>query len=109
MWIFLNNSFLSVVAFEGNNDDLLVRGRFTDDIEVIFPGYKVLEDAGSDYRFRAVIPRNVVSRKLQALADEVKYTNFKDSIEADDRHDVYIDVWRTMYKAQNCSRRTALC
>ena len=37
MWIFLNNSFLSMVENRNNKEELLVRSRIKGDIEKVFP------------------------------------------------------------------------
>ncbi|MDC1198954.1 hypothetical protein N8071_01155, partial [bacterium] len=58
MWICTNNGFISVVAFRGRPDQLLVRGRLSGDIEAIFPEAKVVEGAGTDYRFRTTVSRD---------------------------------------------------
>lgn len=53
MWIFLNDSFLSIVQKPGDRDHITVRARLRGDIEAVFPDAAVIEGAGTDYRFRA--------------------------------------------------------
>lgn len=96
MWIFLNDSFLSIVVDRDNNSNLLVRARVKGDIERMFPKIKTTHLATADYAYRASIPREIVTK---AIADKIKtitYENFKDSVKEHDRHDVYFDVWAVM-------------
>jgi hypothetical protein len=74
MWIFLNNSFLSIVGDKHAPDNLLVRARRDGDIERVFPFASVLLATESDYRFRAFVPRSVVTK---TIADQVSETNYR--------------------------------
>ena len=47
MWIFLSNSFISVVQKPGDNDLLTVRARIEGDIERVFPGAQVQANKGN--------------------------------------------------------------
>lgn len=104
MWVFLSGSFLSIVdSPEAGKNKLSVRSRFKGDIERVFPGVKVRTTARRDYRFRAFIPQE---RVAQALADEVLnmgYSNFKDSVLDNDRHNTYLRVWHVMANAQEAA------
>ena len=95
MWIFLNDAFLSVVA-DKDPDCLLVRGRIKGDIERVFPGYLVLENEGTDYRFRTVVPRRLVADRLSDMAEDISYKNFKGSVKDKVRHDAYLRCWANM-------------
>jgi hypothetical protein len=48
MWIFLNDSFLSIVANRELAGVLLVRARKEGDIEAVFPDATVREGEGTD-------------------------------------------------------------
>jgi hypothetical protein len=104
MWIFTNESFLSVVAHKQFDDCLLVRGRFKGDIEAAFPGAEVEETPEADYRFRAVLPRLAVANYIQKQVKMIDYPNFKGSIECPSRHDIYMNVWGLLESAQRRSR-----
>ena len=58
MWVFLNNSFLSIVENRNNKDELLVRSRIKGDIEKVFPDSDVFEMESSDYKYRSYIKKN---------------------------------------------------
>jgi hypothetical protein len=100
MWIFLNDSFLSIVTRGQDPHLLLVRGRCKGDIERVFPQASVEETPKADYRFRAVIPREEVSQALTRAVMEIDYGNFKNSVRERDRHDVYAKCWSNMYALQ---------
>ena len=100
MWIILNDAFLSVVALPDRPDSLLVRARFPDDIEAVFPGAKVEVSETRDYRFRSVIDRAVVGAAIAQRVDEVSYPNFKSSVSEDWRHALYLSVWSLFQREQ---------
>lgn len=98
MWIFQNDSFLSVVAHREQRGKLLVRSRILGDIEAAIPGAAVFEDLDADYRYRAVVDRKQLKRAMDRAVDRIDYGNFKDSVAKSerDRHDAYMGVWRVM-------------
>jgi hypothetical protein len=97
MWIFLNNSFLSIVSDKDNPDNLLVRARHHGDIRRIFPRAKVQISPVADYRYRAFVPRTLVAEKIASRISAIDYTNFKDSVTEEIRHTAYLAVWRAMF------------
>lgn len=109
MWIFLNDAMLSVVVPSKrdlpkhllNADVLSVRARRKGDIERVFPGAKVIRLEGRDYDFRAYLDREDVADAMQRSVREITYTNFKNSVRDDARHDAYMDVWSAMLRLQN--------
>ena len=99
MWIFLSDSFLSIVdKGDATGKTLLVRARAKGDIQRVFPNAQVTEGDGTDYRFRARIERDVVANKLAAQIREIGYSNFKSSVHEQQRHDSYMGVWQVMYR-----------
>jgi hypothetical protein len=106
VWIFLSDSFVSIVAPQpGRGVDpqrfLIVRARVRGDIEKLFPLAKVMADAGTDYRFRAVVERDLVAKRIAGLVEDIGYTNFKDTVKAQVRHDAYLHVWQIMANLQD--------
>jgi hypothetical protein len=108
-WIFLNNSFLSIVSPNGKRGALLVRARVAGDLEAIFPDAVVTETPARDYRFRATIPRDAVARAIAAQVLGIDYKNFKGSVPDLDRHNAYLKVWCTMngYQMDQIRKRRA--
>lgn len=101
MWIFQNDSFVSIVAHKDRPGYLLVRSRIPGDIERAVPGAEVSEDPAADYRYRAVVSKEVVQEAIMKAIGGIDYPNFKNSIDRADgpRHEAYFDVWQTMAKA----------
>ena len=100
MWVFLSNSMLSIVNKPGDNDVLTVRARAKGDIERIFPDAKVETNKGTDYAYRARIPRDVVAAAMFDATKDITYANFKGSVKENDRHDAYMDAWHAMMRFQ---------
>lgn len=103
MWIFLPESFLSIVADRDSDATLLVRARRKGDIERVFPEATPWEDEYADYRYRAKVPRKHVADALVDHALKLTYDNFKNMVHEEKRHDAYCDVWRAMYRWQSQS------
>lgn len=106
MWIFLNDAFLSIVdKGDPTGNTLLVRARRDRDIQRIFPEAQVIEGAGTDYRYRARVPRDQVADAIAEAVRGIRYGNFKDSVADTSRHDAYMDVWIAMNRFQDRRRK----
>jgi hypothetical protein len=90
MWIMQSDCFLSIVSKDCGPTELLVRARRNGDIEKVFPSAKVIRSTGTDYLYRAVIPRDAVKEAVTAMIDHVDYPNFKDSVEDRSLHAAYV-------------------
>lgn len=101
MWIFTSKSFISVVQKPGDTDLLTVRARIKGDIEQIFPDAKVEANKGTDYKYRAKVPRAEVAQALQNQVMALNYSNFKSTVKERKRHDAYMGVWSEMYGVQD--------
>jgi len=103
MWMFLKDSFLSIVADRGHKGRLLVRARIKGDLERVFPHAKVLSLKNSDYCYRAFVERAEVMRVIAAQVEAIDYPNFKDEVQrasGSSRHDAYFKVWAVMRDCQ---------
>ena len=96
MWVFLNDSFLSIVAHQDKPGVLLVRARKAGDIKAVFPDAKTWVDEHADYPHRAEVPAENVAEAVAARVRAIGYPNFKDSVQKGRRHDAYMDVWSVM-------------
>lgn len=106
MWIFLSNSFLSIVdKGDDTGQTLLVRARRKGDIETVFPDAKVIEGGSTDYRYRARVEREQVAKAIADQVRGVRYGNFKATVREHDRHDAYMDTWQAMMKFQEAEKR----
>lgn len=99
MWVFLNDSCLSIVEHSGKPGHLLVRSRIQGDLERAFPSAEVYEDTTADYRFRADIPREEVKEAMSSAIDRIDYANFKGSVKDSERHNAYMKIWRVLADA----------
>lgn len=100
MWLCLNSAFISVVASRDTPDLLLVRARVRGHIENVFPTAKTFIDADADYRYRAFIDRTAVAKVVADRLLAIDYDNFKDSVDDDQLHVAYLQVWSAMKKLQ---------
>jgi hypothetical protein len=105
MWVFLNNSFLSIVADKNGTFDLIVRARVKGDIERVFPGVKVTRTPNRDYLFRAFVDRETVANAISEAVLDISYDNFKDSVKETRRKQHYSRVWWEMSNIQSNNRR----
>ena len=96
MWVFLNDSFLSIVVDRSDERRLLVRARFSGDIQSLFPAARVEHTPHGDYPFRASLDREEVIVAVSDRLRTLKYDNFKASVDDDERHKSYFDVWAAM-------------
>ena len=103
MWVFLNNSFLSIVENRNNKEELLVRSRVRGDLDKIFPNSNIFEMENSDYKYRSYIKKIEVSEKIREIVININYDNFKNSISKseDQRHSSYLNGWNEMRKLQS--------
>jgi hypothetical protein len=102
MWIQLNNAMFSIVEHHTFPDLLQVRARFKGDIEAVFgvSNGVVMETPESDYMYRIFVPREVVSSVIANEINNINYTNFKNSVEEDWRHDLYTKIWTAGFNEQ---------
>jgi hypothetical protein len=101
MWIFTSKSFISIVQKPGDTETLTVRARIKGDIEQIFPGTEVEPNKGTDYKYRAKVPRAEVAQALHDQVMGINYANFKSTVKDRKRHDAYMGVWSAMYRLQD--------
>ena len=101
MWLFLPNSFISIVQKPGDSDTLTVRARIKGDIEAVFPGAKVEANKGTDYKFRARVQRAEIARALHDQVMDLSWSNFKNAVKNRTRHEAYMAVWSAMLCAQS--------
>ena len=78
---------------------LLVRARCKGDIERVFKSAEVLEHMGTDYAYRAILPREVVQAAIMREISGIHYPNFKASVRELWRHDAYMEVWTSLWRS----------
>ena len=100
MWIFMQDSFLSVTEHEVDSKLLEVSSRMRGDIERIFPEADVIETITGDYRFCTTLPRERVVQAISLRVGKIKYPSFHSTVADADRRAAYINVWSAMYDEQ---------
>jgi hypothetical protein len=100
MWLCSIEGFYSIVAKDCGPTELLVRARRDGDIEKLWPTAKVINSTGTDYAFRAVLPRKVVAKAIAKEAMRIDYDNFKSSVTDEALHNAYFRVWDAMATIQ---------
>lgn len=125
MWIFTKRAFLSVVAYDPKQDrekaspfkkiaknkltHVLVRARVREDIEdlrIVVPNVKIVDDIAADYKYRAVITRSQWKKYVLRACDEIDYgSHFKEVVrdnasQGTARHKAMMSVWSAMIALQ---------
>jgi hypothetical protein len=103
MWIFPKDGFLALKQHNANPRLLVVRGRIRGDIERLMgvPSRQVIEDAGSDYRFRSFLDRDRVADRIAEHVRAINYdSGFKSAVIDKCRAKYYFSVWDTCYLMQ---------
>ena len=102
MWIFTNDSFVSIVQHRDDPDTLLVRGRFKGDAARFLgvPQHHEIELTAADYRWRVITNRATVEKAILRAVRAVRYPNFKDSIARAWRKSIAMRVWSILAAAQ---------
>lgn len=80
MWIYLSDAMLSIVQDLNDKSAFLVRARVSGDIKRHFPNANVRVGEGTDYAFRASVPKMEVSNVLSKYLAGLTYPNFKQSV-----------------------------
>ncbi len=102
MWVFTKYGFYSVVvarrAVYRDQGDCIIKSvrplpsqrfirarvrKHLEKLQAVFAplkAYPILEAAGTDYRYRMMVPKKVWAHAMQALTEEINYTNFKHAV-----------------------------
>lgn len=102
MWIFNNDSFVSVVEDWADSSMVYVRARRQIDI-INFVGdldipYEIKHTPKNDYHYRIHLSKNMLSKVLLDQASRIDYSNFKDSIDDNDLHHFAAETWNSGYR-----------
>jgi hypothetical protein len=117
MWLFTKHGFFSVVCGRADaghgaqldSDTLMIRSRRRAELAALIAacpelaGREIAEDAGTDYRYRLVVPRHVWQTVAAQLAAEIDYGNFKSAagrIAGTDYVHALHEVWDIMHRHQ---------
>jgi hypothetical protein len=108
MWLCFNDGFLSAVADKNDQTRLMVRARRKKDLRNVFGDVEIIENAGTDYRWRTFVERKAFAALVATRIETINYTNFKNSVEDHDLHDLYMDFWsmHRRYQEQDVTKRS---
>jgi len=113
MWLLLPFGFYSIVAKPGDRVAglLTVRARAAADLDALRARVPALgatiHGGGTDYPFRAQVPREALAAALAGFVDALDYDNFKDEVARHDasRAHLYHRVWEVLARIPTLARR----
>lgn len=115
MWIFAKTGFVSIVQHNltTRTDTMVVRARVQEDLVNFLKAAgskaKIDDKSGTDYGFRAMVHRSLVTRALVSLTESLDYDNFKDAVhEGGPRDHAYMSCWTAMRNFQDSMDPTVL-
>lgn len=109
MWAFTSFGFFSVVKKGGNGDEWQVRARVRADLDNLIHrahlnGVRILDTAGSDYRYRLVLHEDELTDVFRAFEESIDYPNFKSKLAVtrgqEKHHTAAHKVWNIMADLQ---------
>jgi hypothetical protein len=83
MYIFAQHGILSIIAHESNRRMLMVRAPMGNDIEHFWPTARVIRTDTRDYRYRVMLPREAVAKRIAEAVAGIDYGMVKSSVSAD--------------------------
>lgn len=111
MWLLTPTGFFSIVRKpqDAAAGTLTVRSRVRADLDglrdTLLPELgPTIENAGTDYRYRATAPKAAVAKAMAAMVEGLDYSNFKNAVaksQGSQREHLYHEVWHTLFKLQN--------
>lgn len=105
MWIFTKNGFFSAVQHLDLPDCLLVRARLKGDLNRFITAHNIKTlvqvTPNADYRYRAIIKKTDFAKAVEAEAESIDYSNFKNAVhDGTPRDTAYMKCWSAMVQAQ---------
>src|ERR1044072_1036726 len=107
MWIFAQSAFLSIVEDKEDDDLLLVRARVKGDIEKHFRDAIVFNTPDHDYAYRARLSREEVADVVARVLLDIKYCNYKQSVQDQRRSGFYAQIWNIAWDMQKALGKDA--
>lgn len=98
MWLITKDGFYSVVENRDDPTKVIVRARVLEDITRASQrlGTSFWVDEHADYPFRISCGKDEWAAACAALAEDIDYDNFKNTVLDNARHFVYLKVWETL-------------
>jgi hypothetical protein len=99
MYLFTRDGILSIVAHDSKPGMLMVRAPTRIDLAHFWPNGQIARTAKADYRFRLVLPCEVVAARISEAIAAIDYPKVKPAV-AEDRRLAYFDAWSIMMNLQ---------
>jgi len=103
MWIFLQDSFVTISQDANQRGRFMIRARVAGDIETLFPKAQVIRMDDADFLFRA-FPKQQVIEVLSSAIGNIEYTSFKGGVKDKCRAWSYAQVWAIMADMQDATQ-----
>lgn len=107
MWLLTTRGFYSIVMHRDDPETMVVRARVCEDLEALreryLPELQIVDSAGTDYRYRALVAKLDWAVAAHRLAFDVDYPNFKDAVadqQGPARARLYTRIWTTLLELQ---------
>jgi len=100
MWICFNDGFVSVVEDTRGINDLVVRSRRPEILQMLFPTNEIIELDVSDYKYRTYTSREEWAEIMFEKINNIDYSNFKNSVADNELHTLYERMWGLHYNYQ---------
>ncbi len=105
---FCKDGFFSAVQHRDEPDSVMIRARFSGDLERLCERIGVDRSCISvtpdaDYAYRITVPKTVWANAVKDIADDIDYDNFKNSVHEggmSPRDKAYMDCWYAMVCGQ---------
>lgn len=109
MWLFTKHGFYSATRSKTTKGFMQIRARCRGDLENLQQRFglsgKIIETPEADYRWRILCRPSTWEMLAVKLAQDVDYSNFKNSV-GDDQHDKpLMAVWSAMHRFQEDTLR----
>lgn len=114
MWVMSQHGFVSAVEDREDPSLFRVRARDRRSLESMLhllkengeniDGLEIVTGAGTDYRWRVILPRDMFGTYLVAEANGIDYGNFKSQVTKTRGrvfHDALMDVWTAMLRVDD--------
>lgn len=105
MWLFCKHGFFSAVKHLDKGNRILVRARFSGDLEKLCKAHgvnaKIIKTPDADYLFRMEFDKADWARIVREEAESIDYGNFKNAVhDGTSRDSAYMDTWFALRQRQ---------